>query len=106
MQKMSDLSNCKKDPHFKPSTGASKKVAQNIQMSCHSMVDYDHVRMHAKPHPHTLSINQDIRGGPNVPPPREYDAKKRLVGIGLTLCCTSIEGVIRKIFCYYTWSRI
>ena len=69
MQKMSDLSNCKKDPHFKPSTGASKKVAQNIQMSCHSMVDYDHVRMHAKPHPHTLSINQDIRGGPNVPPP-------------------------------------
>ena len=76
MQKMSDLSNCKKDPHFKPSTGASKKVAQNIQMSCHSIVDYDHVRMHAKPHPRTLSINQDIRGEHNVPPPGSTMQKK------------------------------
>ena len=76
MQKMSDLSNCKKDPHLKPSTGASRKVAQNIQMSCHSIEDYDHVRMHAKPHPRTLSINQDIRGGHNVPPPGVRCKKK------------------------------
>ena len=41
--------------------------------------------MHAKPHPRTLSINEDIRGGHNVPPPREYDAKKRLVVIGLNV---------------------
>ena len=52
-------------------------------MSWHSIVDYDPVHMHAKPHTRTLSINEDIRGGHNVPPPREYDAKKRLVVIGL-----------------------
>ena len=38
---MSDLSNGQKDPHFKPSTGASINPAQNIQM---------------------LSIIKDIRG--------------------------------------------
>ena len=45
---MSDLSNGQKDPHFKPSTGASINPAQNIQM---------------------LSIIKDIRGaGQNLPP--------------------------------------
>ena len=54
-----------------------------MQMSWHSIVDYVPLHMHAKPHTRTLSINEDIRGGPNEPPPRRYDASKRSAGIGL-----------------------
>ena len=76
MEYLSELSKGKNDPHFQPSTGASKKVARNMQMSWHSIVDYVPLHMHAKPHTRTLSINEDIRGGHNVPPPGSTTPKK------------------------------
>ena len=47
-----------------------------MQMSWHSIVDYVPLHMHAKPHTRTLSINEDIRGGPNEPPPAVRRLKK------------------------------